>query len=73
MSDIITVHFQHHTTDATLTLELPRNTVIDTLTPHLYEAGFIDPQKPGIDILFRIIFAVPNIFLETICRTAQMR
>ena len=41
MSDIITVHFQHHTTDATLTLELPRNTVIDTLTPHLYEAGFI--------------------------------
>ena len=47
MNDIITVHFQHHTTDATLTLKLPRNTVIRTLTTHLYEAGFIDPQKPG--------------------------
>ena len=47
MSDIIKVHFLHHSTDATITLELPRNTVIDTLTKHLYDANFIEPQKPG--------------------------
>lgn len=47
MNDMIKVHFQHHSTDALLTLELPRNTVIDTLTQHLYDAGFIEPQKPG--------------------------
>jgi hypothetical protein len=47
MKDLITVHFLHPETDAQLQLQLPRDTVIDTLTGHLYEAGFIEPQKPG--------------------------
>ena len=47
MTPIITVHFLHPVTDERLTLQLSRDTVIDTLTPHLYDAGFIKPQKPG--------------------------
>lgn len=53
MKDRIKVHFLHHSTDATITLELPRNTVIDTLTKHLYAEGFIEPQKPGYRYLIQ--------------------
>lgn len=53
MKDIIKVHFLHHSTDASITLELPRNTVIETLTGHLYEAKFIEPQKPGYRYLIQ--------------------
>lgn len=71
MTPIITVHFLHPVTDERLTLQLSRDTVIDTLTPHLYDAGFIKPQKPGTAILFKIISAAANIIWPTICRTLR--
>ena len=53
MTPIITVHFLHPVTDARLTLQLSRDTVIDTLTRHLYDTGFISPQKPGYRYLIQ--------------------
>ena len=53
MSNLIKVHFLHHTTDDVITLEFPRDTVIDTLTGYLYEKGFIEPQKPGYRYLIQ--------------------
>lgn len=53
MSCTVTVRFLHPTTNEQISIDLPRDTVIDTLTRYLYEKGFIEPQKPGYRYLIQ--------------------
>lgn len=49
---MLTVTFLHPNTDATIALELPRETKFAALTPLLYERKFIRPQRPGFSYLY---------------------
>ena len=51
--DIITVRILHHTSDAVLELQLPRDTALSALTPLLYERKFVEPQRPGYRYLYQ--------------------
>ena len=51
--DIITVRILHHTSDAVLELQLPRDTALSALTPLLYEQKFVEPQRPGYRYLYQ--------------------
>jgi len=51
--DMITVKLLHHTSDAILTLQLPRDTAFSALTPLLYEQKFVEPQRPGYRYLYQ--------------------
>ena len=68
MTPIITVHFLHPVTDERLTLQLSRDTVIDTMMPDL-----LSRRSPDTAILFKIISAAANIIWPTICRTLRMK
>ena len=45
--DMVKVHFFHPAARRRTALELPRDTRFSALTPLLYDAGFLVPQKPG--------------------------
>lgn len=51
--DRIQVHFRVPGKPETLTLSLPRETPFAALTAELYEADFIEPQKPGYRFLYQ--------------------
>ena len=49
----VQVHFTDFVRHRELTLTLPRDTRFSSLTPVLYEKGFLTPQKPGYRYLYQ--------------------
>lgn len=67
MSDrTIQVRFNDTVYHRSLAAELPRDTRIGTLTPLLYEKGFLAPQKPGYRISSRTTCAGKTTFWRII-------
>lgn len=51
--EMLQVRFLHPDTNASITMELPRDTRFSALTPLLYQQKFVEPQKPGYRFLYR--------------------
>ena len=60
----VQVHFTDFVRHRELTLNLPRDTRFSSLTPVLYEKGFLTPQKPGYRYLYQDHLCGENHLLE---------